>query len=93
MGELITQLWYSSSISFAACEARCPDLPPLLLEIGSPVAALWRWFTHKVNEGAEVPLGFPSPPPFSCFRMGSQLSVKAGWSKSVLSLSVLPQLT
>lgn len=30
-----------------------------------PVAALWRWFTHKVNEGAEVPLGFPSPPPFS----------------------------
>uniref|UniRef100_A0A8C2RN76 Proline rich 5 like n=1 Tax=Capra hircus TaxID=9925 RepID=A0A8C2RN76_CAPHI len=65
MGELITQLWYSSSISFAACEARCPDLPPLLLEIGSPVAALWRWFTHKVNEGAEVPLGFPSPPPFS----------------------------
>ena len=63
MGELITQLWYSSSLSFAACEARCPGLPPPLLEIGSPVAALWKCFTHRVNEGAEVPLGFPSPPP------------------------------
>lgn len=65
MGELITQLWYSSSLSFAACEARCPGLPPPLLEIGSPVAALWKCFTHKVNEGAEVPLGFPSPAPNS----------------------------
>ena len=46
-------------------EARCPGLPPPLLEIGSPVAALWKCFTHKVNEGAEVPLGFPSPAPNS----------------------------